>query len=519
MSKDTNRVRWTIAGTFAGLLMGAVAAQGVSHYPGEDEPHEGTWLQWPHRFTYGQLYQQRLDPTWVAMTQALVPGENVHIIAYNQAEVARIQGLLNQAGVPLGKVDFVIQPTDDCWVRDNGPIFVRGADGQLKATDWGFNGWGLDAPYTLDDPIPTQVAGSLGMPAVDLSSVVLEGGAIEVDGYGTLLATRSSILEPARNPGLSQAYVESVMTQHLGVTNFIWLDGMFGGWEDITDTHIDGLARFSGQTIVTMERDDLIYYGLSNADVDTLYAARNVDGVPFSFVMLPLTQNDVVTTYGLNLQFKGSYVNYYAGNTAVLVPTYADPNDTVALGILQQVYPNRTVVGIDVRNLYRNGGMVHCVTQQQPVAIAAPSFCDGADGSLASCPCANPGDPDSGCNLQQGTGGVQLDVVAQETGASNGATMTGAGFPATSSPASIVIRASTLEAAPVPFGDGLRCIGTPLVRLAATFASSGSSTHTFGHGTMAGTGDFHYQLWFRNTPAMFCTPGAFNLSNGRRLTW
>ena len=148
-----------------------------------------------------------------------------------------------------------------------------------------------------------------------------------------------------------------------------------------------------------------------------------------------------------------------------------------------------------------------------------PSFCDDADGSLASCPCANPGDPDSGCDIQQGTGGVKLDVVQQTSGASNGVTMTGAGFPPASAPASIVIRASSLEAAPVPFGDGLRCVGTPLVRLAATFAASGSTTHTFGHGTMAGTGDFYYQLWFRNTPAMFCTPDAFNLSNGRILTW
>ena len=147
------------------------------------------------------------------------------------------------------------------------------------------------------------------------------------------------------------------------------------------------------------------------------------------------------------------------------------------------------------------------------------SFCDAADGSLASCPCGNPGDPDTGCDIQQATGGVKLDLVQQESGAPNRVTWSGSGFPASGTPTAIVIRAATLEPAPVAFGDGLRCVGTPLVRLGAAFAIGGTSTHTHGHGMGAGSGDFHYQLWFRNTPAMFCTPDAFNLSNGRSLTW
>ena len=150
-----------------------------------------------------------------------------------------------------------------------------------------------------------------------------------------------------------------------------------------------------------------------------------------------------------------------------------------------------------------------------------PSFCDGYDGSLSSCPCSNPGDPGSGCDIQQGTGGVGLCVLAQESTPDNRVTMSGTGFPTTQSPTSIVIRSPNLDAAtPVIFGDGLRCLGTPLVRLAATFASGGVSTHTFGHGTGAGPGTFYYQLWFRNTPVMYCDPAAaFNLSNGRSLDW
>jgi len=150
----------------------------------------------------------------------------------------------------------------------------------------------------------------------------------------------------------------------------------------------------------------------------------------------------------------------------------------------------------------------------------AQAFCDASDNSLAACPCANPGSPSSGCDIQQATGGVRLSVVEQETASQNRATLAGTGYPVSSLPAAIVIRGAALDpASPVVFGDGLRCVGVPLVRLAATFASFGSSTHTLGHGAMAGAGTFYYQLWFRNTPAMFCTPDAFNLSNGRALNW
>ena len=148
-----------------------------------------------------------------------------------------------------------------------------------------------------------------------------------------------------------------------------------------------------------------------------------------------------------------------------------------------------------------------------------PTFCDISDGALAACPCANAGLPNTGCDIQQGTGGVLLEVIEQRVSPNNRTTVRATGFPAASSPTAIVIRAASLEPVPVVFGDGLRCIGTPLVRLAGTFASGGTSIHTFGHGTMAGTGTFYYQTWFRNTPAMFCTPSAFNLSNGQTITW
>jgi len=155
------------------------------------------------------------------------------------------------------------------------------------------------------------------------------------------------------------------------------------------------------------------------------------------------------------------------------------------------------------------------------VADPFPSSCSGeAIGFIPSpCPCSNGGNRDSGCNLPQATGGVKLDVLAQVTGPMNRATLQGTGFPANSAPTAIVIRASDLGASPVAFGDGLRCVGTPVVRLAVTFASGGASNHIVGHGSMAGTGRFYYQLWFSSTPATFCTPDAFNLSNGRTVIW
>ena len=356
-------------GAFATMTSTPTYAASQSYMPEENATHEGTWLQWPHQYTYGATYRSRLDATWVAMTKALVQSENVHIIAYNATEKTRIQNLLLNAGVPLASVSFLISQTDDVWVRDNGPIFVRNQSGQLQITDWGFNGWGLDTPYSKDNLIPTAVGKSLAMPTVNLNNMVLEGGAIEVDGKGTLLATKSSVLQNKRNPNLTQAQVEQALSNNLGISKFIWLDGAPGGKEDITDTHIDGFARFGDErTIVTMSATDLNYWSISSKDINTLYTAKNANGTPYNIVKLPLTAKNVVTAYGKNLGYKGSYVNYYVGNNVVLMPAYQDANDTVARNILQSLYPTRTVVGIDVRNLYANGGMVHCVTQQQPTA-------------------------------------------------------------------------------------------------------------------------------------------------------
>ncbi|MSP15095.1 MAG: agmatine deiminase family protein [Myxococcales bacterium] len=339
--------------------------------PDESAPHEGTWLQWPHQHTYGRTYRDRIESTWIEMTRELVNSERVHIVAWDAAAQARIVGLLTSNGIELDAVDFLLRRTNDCWVRDNGPLFVRdNAEGEgnaLKILDWGFDGWGDDAPSALDDSVPAAIADALGIERLDRAKTVLEGGAIEIDGRGTLIATRSSILDAKRNPGLSEEELEQRLARNIGATKVIWLDGAPGGKADITDMHVDGFARFADpRTLVTMSAADLGYWGLSEADVATLAAADDVDGHEYRRLELPLTNQNVVTTWGLNLGYKGSYVNFYVGNTVVLVPTYADANDAVALALLQDLFEERVVVGIDCRNLYRFGGMVHCVTQQQP---------------------------------------------------------------------------------------------------------------------------------------------------------
>lgn len=334
--------------------------------PEESARHEGTWLQWPHQYQYGVTYRNRLDATWVEMTKQLSLSEKVHLIAYNETEKSRIISLLDAAEVPLTNVDFKIYHTDDVWVRDSGPIYVKDKNGQLFIQDWGFNGWGKKAASANCNAIPSKIAAEQNIPAIPLNSVMVnEGGSVEVDGQGVLMACKSSILNENRNPGMSLQQVEAIFTKYLGINKFIWLEGKAG--LDITDMHIDGFARFANSsTIITMNDEDLDYWQVPLKDINTLYAATTKNNAAYSFIKVPLTKNDVITTYGKNLG-KASYINYYIANNRVLVPNYNDLNDAVANAIIQKLYPDKKVVGIDCRNLFANGGMVHCVTQQQPL--------------------------------------------------------------------------------------------------------------------------------------------------------
>ena len=324
-------------------------------------------MQWPHDYTYGAGYRDEIEHTWIEITRGLIKDENVHIIAYNDHEKTHIISVFTNEGISLDRIDFFLYETDDFWVRDNGPVFVYDKDNNLFITDWGFNGWGEKMKYSKCDIIPEKISSDIGITRVDLSSIVLEGGAIEIDGKGTFMATRSSVTNQNRNPNLTEEQIENSLKKNLGVSNFIWLDGVYNS-DDITDYHIDGFAKFQNSTtIVCLNQTDLKTWGVIKNDINILLNAKNKNGEAYKYVYLPLTQNNVITEWGENIGYEGSYVNYYIGNKVVLVPNYNDPNDEVANEIIQKLYPNRDVIGIDVRNLYHGGGMIHCITQQQPV--------------------------------------------------------------------------------------------------------------------------------------------------------
>ena len=347
---------------------GEAEASGSASYtfPDENEKHEGTWLIWPHSHTYGKQYASELEPIWISMVRALAPGEKVHIIAYDEDLKAHIQSLLEEEEVDSGQVDYLIAESDDVWARDTGPMFVFDEDQVMHIADFGFDGWGKKTPYRKDDKIPQAVSEATGIPRIDISQFVLEGGSVDIAGDGTVLACRSSVISKNRNPDMSQSEAEEYMRKYLGVVNFIWLEGVTD--EDITDAHIDGFARFyDSHTIMTVPEDDFyeLYEGIQESDYDTLRNAKNAAGESYDYIEIPLTEKNVK-----GLDYKGSYLNFYLGNEVLLLPVYGDVNDDIAVQKMRSLYPDHTVVPINVVNLYKNGGMLHCVTQQQPLDAA-----------------------------------------------------------------------------------------------------------------------------------------------------
>lgn len=330
--------------------------------PSEDLEHEGTWLIWPHSYTYGKDYRKEIEGIWIQMVKALHHDERIHIIAYNKKEQMRIIKLLEEDQIDRNQIDFVIAKSNDVWVRDTGPIFVFDENNKLAIANFKFDGWGEKVEYKHDDQIPVVVGNQMEMPVVDIFDFVLEGGSIEIDGNGTLMATLSSTVSKNRNQTLSIPEVENFLSKYLGVSNFIWLNGVVD--EDITDAHIDGIARFlDDSTILTVSKDDFsqLYEHIDMKDYDTLKIAKNIRGETYKMIELPLTKKNVK-----GLDYKGSYLNYYIGNKVVLMPVYEDENDIVAMDIIARLYPGRKIVPIVVNDLYRYGGMLHCVTQQQP---------------------------------------------------------------------------------------------------------------------------------------------------------
>lgn len=347
--------------------------------PAEWDPHEGTWLIWPHEDTHEDS-QLHLEHLWLEMTMALCKHEAVHIIVPDERRRDHLYHQVNYYGLDERNLDIHTIANDDVWVRDCGPIFLVNDQGDLAVTTWNFNGWGERYPFQKDRLVPETVADKLGIPLFS-GTITLEGGAIEVNGKGTLIATRSSIINPNRNPGISQGEIEATIKNYLGVQHIIWLTGASREFCDLvgsdTDLHIDGYARFTDESTVLYswtEDESNPFYAVLKQHLTELEAATTALGKPLTLVCLPKPKNEMYSTLysstrppfhrALSL---GTYANFYIANNLVLVPVYGDVNDANAKSILAEHFPNREIIGIPAWATAERGGMMHCVTQQQPL--------------------------------------------------------------------------------------------------------------------------------------------------------
>jgi len=295
------------------------------------------------------------------MVEALIESEHICINVCNGAHEAEARSVLG--GLPMERVTFYRIPTNEPWCRDHGPIFLtRDRDPKLALVDWDYNAWGNKyPPFNFDEVVPTRVAEVLKVP-VFYPHMILEGGSIEVNGAGALLTTESCLLNKNRNPNLSRDEIEARLRDYLGVRDILWLgDGIAG---DDTDGHIDDLARFvSERTVVAVveeDRDDENYQLLQK----NLACLRQMKIGKDSIEMLTLPMPKKIMREELRLP--ASYANFYIANSCVLVPTFADSADELALSVLRECFPHRRVIGIDCRELVWGLGTFHCLTQQQP---------------------------------------------------------------------------------------------------------------------------------------------------------
>ncbi len=290
--------------------------------------------------------------------------ERVEVLVPTAVIRRNVRGRLREMGVDLGRVTFHTNDYSDIWIRDYGPTFVvNRALSRIAMVRWNFNAWGGKYDDQVrDGKIPLQLNRKLGLPVFE-PGIVLEGGSIDVNGKGTVLTTRSCLLNPNRNPSLSADEIEDRLREYLGVENVIWLnDGIAG---DDTDGHVDDIARFISPSTVACacEADtaDANYPALHD-NYEILRSSNDQDGRPLTVVKLPMPG-----MIGDDRQrFPASYTNFYIGNTVVIVPVFDDPHDAAALQVLQDHFPDRTVIGIDARAMVEGFGTFHCATQQQP---------------------------------------------------------------------------------------------------------------------------------------------------------
>lgn len=331
--------------------------------PPEWAPHAATWLSWPHnRDTWPGCFHG-VEPAMGQVVAALAESELVRINVLDTDHERHVRQLL-AATAPPERIVFHRIATNDAWIRDHGAIFVRApGDDSLLALDFDYNAWGGKyPPYDLDQRVAGQMAAALDLPCVK-PDIVLEGGSIDVNGAGALLTTSQCLLNPNRNPNLTQPEIEAILQRTLGVEQVIWLgDGIVG---DDTDGHIDDITRFVAEasivTAVEIERSDPNHAPLA-ANRRLLQDLHLQGGVRPEIIDLPMP--DPVIYRGERVP--ASYANFYIANTVVLLPVFGCAADAAARAILGACFPGRRIVPVDCRTLVAGLGAIHCLTQQVP---------------------------------------------------------------------------------------------------------------------------------------------------------
>jgi agmatine deiminase len=357
--------------TLSSLLQSSTtppAARGF-RMPAEWETHAATWLAWPSRESDWPGKFPLIPYVYAEIIRHLTRVEPVHVIVPNTATEDQVKDLLQKVSANLNAVQFWTLPTDRSWVRDSGPMYLLNAQGQKAILDWRFNAWAKYDDWQADDALPAAIAQiqqiPYWQPLVHGQRVVLEGGAIDVNGQGWLLTTEECLLSTTqqRNPHLWARDYEQLFADYLGCSHVIWLKrGIVG---DDTHGHVDDLARFVGpRTVVTaVEKNphDDNYLALQE-NLDILRNWRGPNGEHLEVFPLPMPQ----PLYYEGMRLPASYANFYIANGMVLVPTFNDPADRHALGLLAELFPDREVIGIHSVDLVWGLGTLHCMTQQEP---------------------------------------------------------------------------------------------------------------------------------------------------------
>jgi agmatine deiminase len=335
--------------------------------PAEWEPHEATWLAWPHEKSDWPGKFTPIPPLYAEIVRVLARRETVRILVRDADAEQGVRRLLKKAHADLSAVEFFHHPTNRSWTRDFCPLFVKSKAGEVAITDWKFNGWAKYDNFAADDATPQYIARSLRLRRFE-PGLVLEGGSIDVNGdvngAGKLLTTEECLLSDvqARNPGHSRREIERALAAYLGATDVIWLGRGIAG--DDTHGHIDDIARFTSRdTVVTVVEPDK-----ASANHEPL--KENLSRLRARGDLRIVTLPSPEPVYYAGQLLPASYANFYIANGLVLAPVFGDSNDRVALNTLARVFPDREVIGIPCRDLVLGLGTLHCMTQQQPAAQA-----------------------------------------------------------------------------------------------------------------------------------------------------